>query len=240
MEPTGLGGRRISTLYCSRNLLAGSIDAVRHASVRRIYDLSSIGRWQSDCHRASEPDMNSLNILKRAVRLDRLRSFVDRKPAVLLTLVCLLVFGVQGAAASDISARSCADSDVQTAINSSSTGDKVVVPAGTCTWTATVSIGKDITLQGAGQTSTIITMSAGRLELGNTASRVTGFSFTITGTGAPSIIVAEGQNWRVDHNRLEVIGGQFGNGVFAFGARVGRHPTGVVDHNQVVNARVLI
>jgi Bacterial Ig-like domain len=58
------------------------------------------------------------------------------------------------------------------------------VPAGTCTWTTSVAIsGKNIALEGAGQTSTIILLSGSRLDLGSTNSRVTGFGF-ITSAGA--------------------------------------------------------
>ena len=49
-------------------------------------------------------------------------------------------------------AASCEQSDVQAAINSASDGDTVVVPAGSCTWSASVSVpnSRKITLQGAG------------------------------------------------------------------------------------------
>ena len=49
-------------------------------------------------------------------------------------------------------------SDVQSKINSASTGDTVTIPSGTFTWSATVTIPstKGITLQGAGETQTTI------------------------------------------------------------------------------------
>ena len=51
----------------------------------------------------------------------------------------------------DILAASCAQADVQAAIDLAQDGDTVRVPAGECTWNAAVSIfGKTITLQGAG------------------------------------------------------------------------------------------
>ena len=49
-------------------------------------------------------------------------------------------------------------SDVQSKINSASTGDTVTIPAGTFTWSTTVTVPstKGITLQGAGETQTTI------------------------------------------------------------------------------------
>ncbi len=48
---------------------------------------------------------------------------------------------------------------VQTAINSASDGDTISMPAGSATWTRTLTINKAITLQGAGSSQTIITNS---------------------------------------------------------------------------------
>ncbi len=62
-----------------------------------------------------------------------------------LILSALLSTEVQ---ASTINAASCSSSDVQTAISSAGSGDTVNVPAGTCTWTAQVSVPTAITLQG--------------------------------------------------------------------------------------------
>src|SRR5437762_13253087 len=48
---------------------------------------------------------------------------------------------------------------VQAAINSASDGDTISMPAGSATWTTTLTINKAITLQGAGSAQTIITNS---------------------------------------------------------------------------------
>jgi hypothetical protein len=52
----------------------------------------------------------------------------------------------------DINAASCSRADVQTAINTAVDGDRVLIPAGTCTWTTQVTLdpAKAITIQGAG------------------------------------------------------------------------------------------
>jgi hypothetical protein len=87
--------------------------------------------------------------------------------------------------AATITARTCSAADVQSAINASTNGDIVQVPAGACTWDSKVSItGKTLTLSGNGIGSTIITDNAsGNAALGvqcssNNFVRVTGFTWT--------------------------------------------------------------
>ena len=113
-----------------------------------------------------------------------------------------------------INATSCSSANVQGAINSASTGDTVVVPAGNCTWTSTVSVsGKAVTLQGAGIGVTNITDgNSGGWTLDATVTavnfvRVTGFSFlgSTSHSGAP-VVQFEGNQgevgFRFDHNRI--------------------------------------
>lgn len=74
---------------------------------------------------------------------------------ILGTLLCITPAHTDAA----INAASCAQVDVQTAINSASAGDTVAIPAGTATWGAngsSLSVGKAIVLQGSGQDTTII------------------------------------------------------------------------------------
>jgi hypothetical protein len=62
-----------------------------------------------------------------------------------------LLGSAYSASAATITAASCAQSAVQSAINSAADGDTVVVPAGTCTWSSTVNVNnKTIILRGAG------------------------------------------------------------------------------------------
>jgi hypothetical protein len=58
--------------------------------------------------------------------------------------------------AATIKAKSVSLVDVRSAVASAKDGDTVVVPAGTATWTSTLGITKNITLQGAGAEATII------------------------------------------------------------------------------------
>lgn len=133
-------------------------------------------------------------------------------------------------------ASSCSSSAVQTAINSSSSGDTVLVPAGNCTWSSTVVIpaGKDITLLGAGIDSTTITSSAGgtalKIEFGS--SRVSGFTFNCGN------INLDGEGWRIDHNKFTC--SSFQEGVWVSGTRNTDSPKGLVDHNTFINQRVLV
>lgn len=70
--------------------------------------------------------------------------------------------------AATINAANCSSSAVQTAINSASNGDTVVIPAGACSWTSGISTSKQIDIEGAGSsatTGTRITHNAGSSTL---------------------------------------------------------------------------
>jgi len=107
------------------------------------------------------------------------------------------------------SAASCSQSDVQAAINASSEGDTVSVSSGNCTWSSPVSVMKGITLQGAGPTSTVITISGSNAFTIGTANayftnvRLTGFGLTGSSSSAADISI-EGNftSLRVDHLRI--------------------------------------
>ena len=64
----------------------------------------------------------------------------------------VLVGGV--ARAKTVTAPSCELSAVQSAVDSASAGDTVVIPAGSCTWNGTLSITKPMTLKGSGTAKT--------------------------------------------------------------------------------------
>jgi hypothetical protein len=74
-------------------------------------------------------------------------------------IVCLWAF--QASAQQTYKAASCSQTDVQTAINNeiahAADGDVITIPAGTCTWTGSTSVGanftKSVTIQGAGAIS---------------------------------------------------------------------------------------
>jgi hypothetical protein len=130
-----------------------------------------------------------------------------------------------------INATSCSLAHVQTAISSASNGDTVVVPAGNCLWSSTLTLpdNKKITLQGAGKDSTIIT---GSLDFGSSGSRVTGFTFK----GDPDIYT-NGYGFRLDHCRLQR--STWNNVVTVRDYNASPQVAhGLVDHNEIINGRV--
>lgn len=162
-------------------------------------------------------------------------------------LLLLLLFAAPSEAAT-INAASCSAADVQTAINSASQGDTVLVPSGNCTWsTNSVEIPntKGITLQGAGIGKTVITGSscsnaAGYMILsvadGNAITRVTGFSFNLVNGGCNSlkigIVVGGGTTnpaWRIDHNRIYNCTGRC---IKTWGGTA-KDIKGLIDHNTI-------
>lgn len=106
-----------------------------------------------------------------------------------------------------INAVSIEQADVQAAINSSSDGDTVLVPAGLSTWGAGgsyLNIHKAITIQGAGRTLSLVetSISAGAYDAGtvrlHNAATFKGFSVrTLAGSGTP-ISTGNGiHGWRI-------------------------------------------
>ena len=79
---------------------------------------------------------------------------ISRAQLLLVIIIFLSHFGqLEGAT---INAKSVSLMDVRSAVASAKDGDTVAVPAGTATWTSTLNINDNITLQGAGAASTII------------------------------------------------------------------------------------
>jgi hypothetical protein len=76
-----------------------------------------------------------------------------RKRFFLLSFLLVALFSTSAKAQTTIQAASCSESDVSTAIAEATiTGDTVVIPAGTCTWTSPLStiLSNSIVIQGAG------------------------------------------------------------------------------------------
>jgi hypothetical protein len=164
-----------------------------------------------------------------------------------LAILAVLV-SVTRAPAADLNAASCSAADVQAAVNAAASRDRVLVPAGSCTYTSAVNIpdGKNITIQGAG--INVTTISAGRevrvFTLNGSATRVTGFTFNQGQILIGGDDTAPVQDWRIDHNRF--IGANINaytslliNCPFAVSPK-GIFCRGVIDHNSFENgAQVL-
>ncbi len=146
--------------------------------------------------------------------------------ALFIILAACLLFA-QRANANTYTAASCNQSDVQTAINSATDGDTVSVPAGSCTWTSSVNIGKSIAVIGAGPGNTVITNNSG-LSFGVTINdsssypglhsqwRISGFTLTGTGNLSYAILIWDNNEtsscsnppcyhygWRIDHMTID-------------------------------------
>src|SRR5690349_15644936 len=76
--------------------------------------------------------------------------------SLLILSILVLPFAAKG---QTVNAASCSATDVQTAINAATAGQTVNIPAGSCNWGSTVvNLAKAITLNGAGQNTTVITL----------------------------------------------------------------------------------
>lgn len=154
----------------------------------------------------------------------------------------LFSFALSGTSESaTINSVSCSSQDVQSAIDGASSGDTVSVPAGSCTWATDINIvGKNVVLSGAGAGLSNITVGgATAVSIGDTASRLTGFTFT-TNAAAQVVTVGNAYDWRLDHNTFTNISGANNVCVYVRGSNDAPHPTGVIDHNTFNNCRVYV
>jgi len=134
----------------------------------------------------------------------------------LSTVPLLLLLLALPAMAAIINANSASLTDVQAAVNSASSGDTVQVPAGSASWTGTLTINQDINLIGAGTGSTIITDSAATsvqlivwTTTSNNVDRLSGFTFQGTantfGDGGSVQIGGTSHALRVDHCNFNLL-----------------------------------
>jgi hypothetical protein len=145
---------------------------------------------------------------------------------ILASGLFLLNFSAEGYCAT-IAAKSSSQADVQAAINSASSGDTVVVPAGNSTWSSRANIpdGKKITLQGQGYNSTLISGSG--ISMNTSGSRVTGFGFTFNGS---NLIDVKGKGWRIDNCKFTNTASGNGVAVYPNGLNGSISPAGLVDN----------
>jgi hypothetical protein len=116
-------------------------------------------------------------------------------------LVVILLLIPSLAFADTHNAASCKVADVSTAITASANGDTVTIP--TCegtdgTWASGITVTKNITIQGAGYSNTVITRNGTAFKLTDTSTRITGIGF-IMSSGDKQIDVNGGSGWRIDH-----------------------------------------
>jgi hypothetical protein len=144
--------------------------------------------------------------------LNRLTDLTDLTVITGLTLLLAV-----SSHAATITATSCSQANVQSAINSAAAGDTVSVPAGNCTWTSQVVVTKGILLQGAGAGSTVITCAVSDYALEyepanpalDTPFRLTGFTFDASGSTAFGVQLRNYRSTfaqtkiRIDHNTFK-------------------------------------
>ena len=142
---------------------------------------------------------------------------------VLLTvfLSCFFVFVVESNADTH-SASSASYADVNTAVAAATYGDTVTVPAGSATWSSTLTITKGITLKGAGIGVTNITRSGGNLidfspnitTRGNGTTTQYKFEvsgFTFGGSGSAMINLYESNGETIPFRKLLIHDNRFVN-----------------------------
>ena len=160
-----------------------------------------------------------------------------------LLATMFLFLSVMAAWAADITADSCSSADVQTAIDSTVDGDRVLVPAGSCTWSVKVTIPdtKGITLQGAGIGQTIITDNLTTDDLlrisvdsGNSLTDVNSITFdqnAVVKTGINGTIVFDGSgldSFRIHH--FEILNLWSRGVVYDGGITAGSEISGLMDN----------
>jgi hypothetical protein len=149
------------------------------------------------------------------------------------------IFVFNNAMAGTIYSLSCSEQDVAAAISKSVAGDIVQIPSGNCTWSNTVSINKNVTIEGAGASSTVIkaaSVSTSVLRVSGKA-RITSMGFYVTGEHEAGTIRVSGKGWRIDNCKIEHSVG--GYGIWAQGSSVETNPSGLIDNNTFIDARIL-
>ena len=133
-----------------------------------------------------------------------------------LKIIFFLIFSLgilglpKGSEADTHTAATCTAADVNSAISAASNGDTVAVPAGVCTWETnnSVTVNKEIILQGGVAGNTVITCAGGDFTpVMNVIApnvTITGFEFTNAGNSNqvyPVNFAATAFNFRVTNNK---------------------------------------
>jgi hypothetical protein len=142
-------------------------------------------------------------------------------------------------AGNTVTALSCSQTDVQNAINSATSGDTVVMPAGNCTWTGTITLSEGILLKGAGIDNTIILYTGTTNAIISTdRCRIT--SLTLESSSASDLIRQSGQYWRIDHIKFIDLG-SVGTAVYSIQQNEAGKPwPGLIDNCEITNCRILV
>lgn len=133
---------------------------------------------------------------------------------VFFYFICISIYRVDAAT---FTASACSKAAVESALSSAKTGDVVVIPSGTCSWPAAVTLNKGLTIKG--QTTTVrnattysvtptdstIIQKYGFTVTATTGVRITGITFDGNVTGAaqyPISLPTSPVGMRIDHNHF--------------------------------------
>lgn len=160
-----------------------------------------------------------------------------------LVALLLILIPATSLAASTWNSPSCKRDDVNTEIQRVTTidGDTVTIP--TCegtdgTWTSGITVTKNITIQGAGYTNTVISRNGTAFTLTETSARITGIGF-ILASGDVQINIAGGSGWRIDHCQFINTSGTSKESIDINGVNVSSSPYGLIDNNDFVEGRIV-
>lgn len=161
-----------------------------------------------------------------------------------LIAILLILIPATSLAASTWNSPSCKRDDVNTEIQRVTTidGDTVTIP--TCegtdgTWASGITVTKNITIQGAGYSSTVITRNGTAFTLTDTSTRITGIGFSHSSSG-PLILIAGGSGWRIDHCQFTNTGTSSLVSIKTTGEGATTIPYGLIDNNDFVQGRVAL
>ena len=156
------------------------------------------------------------------------------------TLLCLLALSIAGPALSaTISATSCAQADVSSAVGSAADGDTIRIPAGSCTWNATLNVSKGVSIVGAGNGATTADtqLVGGRFTISTpTGKSVRVSGVRLSGTSGFNVIGATKQ-FRIDHVYFSQPTGATEDRVIWIECAASDYCAGVIDHNTFDQSR---
>jgi hypothetical protein len=133
--------------------------------------------------------------------------------------------------------------EIADCIRAASTGDTINVPAGSATWSTTVTVpqAKRLSFVGAGAGRTIVTIGrvSPAFDLGTSDSSLTGFTFQ-SGTAPGAFVRADGSgaNGRIHQNAFINTAGSNRRCIYLAGSSQVPHPVYLIDHNEFTNCRI--
>jgi hypothetical protein len=150
------------------------------------------------------------------------------------TLTCLLALAFAGPALSaTFTAASCSHADVSAAYSGAADGDTINIPAGTCTWNATLTVAKGVSIIGAGSGTTAADtqLVGGRFTISApTGKSVRVSTVRLSGTTGFNVSGST-KTFRIDHVYFSQPTGATQDRVIWIECAASDYCAGVIDHN---------